>query len=442
MKYIQRTSHTIKDNFLEELLIDRGVIPRNNEEYCSKFFYPTKNNLLDYKLLDNIAAAADLLEFHLKKGSKIYLIVDCDVDGFTSSAILYNYIEKNYRKKYHNYTIEYHIPEGKEHGLATLMNNLSESKKYDLILIPDAGSNDIEECKILKEMGYDIIIWDHHLMSQNNNNAIIVNNQFSNNYSNKDLSGVGVVYKFLQLLDDRNRRRDADNYLDLVAVGETSDMVNLNTLENRFITNRGLSNLTSLGIRELIKQQAYSLFGCKSEEVTEQFLNNISLTPLQVAFYISPLINALIRVGTQREKEILFQSFIHGNEIVQSTKKGHRDELETIATQSARNCINARSRQNKEKERVLELLDIQIIENCLDENKILILNADDLDTSNTLTGLCAMGVAAKYKKPVILGRTTPDGQFLKGSIRGQNNSELKDFRQFLLNSNLIEYVEG
>jgi len=92
-------------------------------------------------------------------------------------------------------------------------------------------------------------------------------------------------------------------------------------------------------------------------------------------------------------------------------------------------------------DKAAELLNIQIMENCLDENKILILNADDLNIPTTLTGLCAMNIAASHKKPVILGRTSPDG-CLKGSIRGRESSELKDFRKFLLDSRLMEFVEG
>lgn len=71
----------------------------------------------------------------------------------------------------------------------------------------------------------------------------------------------------------------------------------------------------------------------------------------------------------------------------------------------------------------------------------MVLCADDLDAPNTLTGLCAMGIAAKYKKPVLLGRTTSDN-YLRGSIRGREESELKDFRGFLINSSLMEYADG
>ena len=360
-----------------------------------------------------------------------------DIDGFTSSAILYNYLMDNFGEV----NIEYHIPDGKEHGLDTIMPLLENEQKYDLIILPDSSSNDYECHEKLSNMGYEILILDHHEAEKYSENAIVINNQLSKNYPNKSLSGVGVVYKFLQLLDERNGFDSADSFLDMVAVGECGDMMDLNTLENRFISDYGFSHLKNEGLRQLIKLQGYSIFGVKIEEITESFLNNAAITPINAAFYIAPLVNALIRVGSPKEKELLFQSFTRGKEIIPSTKRGHKGEFETIAEQSARNCYNARSRQNKEKEKALELLDIQISNDCLDDNKILILNADDIDVSNTLTGLCAMGVSAKYKKPVLLGRVNKDG-YLKGSMRGRGESELKDFRNFLLESGYMDYVEG
>lgn len=437
MKYIQKTTKTIKENFLKELLIDRQLIPANDEDYQARYFSPKKDNLEDFALLDNIMAGAECLEKHIKNKSRIYLVVDSDIDGFTSSAILYNYLMENFE----DINIEYHIPDGKEHGLDTIMPLLEHEQKYDLIILPDSSSNDYECHKKLNEMGYEILILDHHEAEKYSENAIVINNQLSKNYPNKSLSGVGVVYKFLQLLDERNGFNSADSFLDMVAVGECGDMMDLNTLENRFISDYGFSHLRNEGLRQLIKLQGYSIFGVKLEEITDSFLDNASITPTNAAFYIAPLVNALIRVGSSKEKELLFQSFIKGKDIVPSTKRGHRGETETIAEQSARNCYNARNRQNKEKEKALELLDIQISNDCLDDNKILILNADDIDVSNTLTGLCAMGVAAKYKKPVLLGRVNKEG-YLKGSMRGRGESELKDFRSFLLSSGYMDYVEG
>lgn len=158
MKYIQRTSKKITENFLKELLIDREIITED-EDYQSKFFNPTKQNLEDYRLLDNIEKGADLLEKHLKGGRKIYLIVDPDIDGFSSSAVLYNYITEYYRDKY-DYEIEYHIPDGKEHGLDTLMKFLENKKYYDLIICPDSSSNDYEAHEKLSSLGYEILVLD------------------------------------------------------------------------------------------------------------------------------------------------------------------------------------------------------------------------------------------------------------------------------------------
>lgn len=440
MKFVKRTKKDIKDNFLLNLLIDRNIILETDKKYQEMFFNPTKENLLDSLNLDNMDIGFELFKKHLNKGNKFYIVVDSDADGMTSSAILINYMEKYLRKLFPDFSIEYHIPDGKEHGLDTIMDILTQKKIYDIIILPDSSSNDYECHKILNNMGYDILVLDHHEAEKYSEDAIVINNQLSQRYENKSLSGVGVVYKFLQYCDKNFSINGADDFLDLVAVGMCADMMNLNTLENRYICDYGFSHIKNFGLKKLVQQQGYSLFG--TSDITDSYINNIKLTPIQVAFYIAPLINALIRVGTMSEKEILFKSFIAGEETVLSTKRGHKGETETIAEQNARNCTNARNRQNREKDKALELLDIQIMNDCIDDNKILILNADDLNTSNTLTGLCAMGVAAKYKKPVLLGRTTPDGKYIKGSIRGVNGSELKDFRQFLLNSNLMEYVEG
>lgn len=261
--------------------------------------------------MDNIDAAADLIEKHIKSGNKIYLIIDCDVDGYTSSSVLYNYIVKNYSQQEFHYELSYHIPEEKEHGLQTLMKDLTEAKKYDLIILPDAGSNDIKEHQILKEMGYDVCCLDHHIISKKSEYAIIVNNQSSLNYTNKMLSGVGVVYQFLRVLDERNGWNDADNYLDLVALGLVSDMMPMTNLENRFICDYGLSHIKNEFLSTLIDYQSYSL-------------GTGPLTQIGVAFYLTPLINALIRVGSPIEKERLFQAFITPEIKIPSTKRGEK----------------------------------------------------------------------------------------------------------------------
>ena len=269
-----------------------------------------------------------MLKKHLTMGSKILLIVDPDVDGFTSSALFYNYLTDNYKNKEgFNFELSYHIPDGKEHGLDTLLKDLTKNKVADLIVCADSSSNDYDSHKVLKEMGYDILVLDHHNAPTYSENAVVINNQLSKNYSNKDLSGVGVVYKFFEYFEVKERQQLEEpgddlliwNYIDLVALGLISDMMAMLTLENRYICDYGLSYLHNQFFKDLVEKQSYSL-------------GDGPLTQIGVAFYITPLINALIRVGNSIEKERLFQAFITPNELVPSTKRGEKGLTETIST--------------------------------------------------------------------------------------------------------------
>ena len=343
MKYIRKTSKEIIGDFLNELLKDRNILPQTIEEQ-KQFFHPTDSCLLEPTKLDHMEEARQLLMKHLENGSKIYLCIDSDVDGYTSSAVFYNYLMEHFNDKY-NFTINYHVPEGKEHGLRTLMGILGEEKKWDLIVLPDSSSNDYEEHEILKNMGYDILVLDHHEAEKYSENAVVVNNQLSQRYENKALSGVGVVYKFFAYIDSLNGTDYARDYLDLVALGEVSDMMNMETMENRYICDYGLTHIRNRFFQELVDKQSFSL-------------GSGPLTQIGIAFYITPLINSLIRVGSDIEKARLFEAFITPDIEVPSTKRGEKGMMETICTQAVRNCVNAKARQNREKEKAIELLDI------------------------------------------------------------------------------------
>ena len=125
-------------------------------------------------LLDCITLGCDILKKHLDNQSTIYLVVDPDADGYTSSALFYNYITEvlNYPPE----NIIYHIPEGKEHGLSTIMDWFPDNGDNKIIILPDSSSNDYEEHKILKERGYNIIILDHHEAPYYSEDAITINN--------------------------------------------------------------------------------------------------------------------------------------------------------------------------------------------------------------------------------------------------------------------------
>lgn len=427
MKYIKRTSdlvnHKMYNSYLASLLYDRQIISQDRQDLLD-FLNPKKDMLISPYLLDNIEDGAKLLIDFLQQNKKILFVVDSDLDGFTSSAELWNYIILHFPDA----QLQYYLHDGKQHGLEDCYEYIL-TQNVDLVICPDSSSNDYEYHKILSEHNISILVLDHHLAPEYSSYAIVINNQLSKNYTNKELTGASVVYKFLCVLDDKLGFNDADYFLDLASMGSIGDMSDITSLENRYINCIGLSHINNPCLKELVMKQSYSI-GSTTE-----------ITPTDVSFYITPLVNALIRVGNAKEKEILFESFINGTKMIESTKRGAKGTFESLAEQNARNCINARARQNREKEKGLEQLKIQIFNEEKDSNKILIADASDIDINNTLTGLVAMNLAAEYKKPTMLGRLGTDNKF-RGSCRGINESELKDFRQFLLDSNLMEFAEG
>lgn len=433
MKYLRKTSYDIRQDYGRNLLKDRGILTEQNVD---TFFTPRFEHVCNWNLLDNITKAARMIFKHIGLKSKVLLVVDCDVDGFTSSSLMYRWLAENFPEL----VIEYWIHSEKQHGFDDdLMEYLTQSGQiFDLIIMPDAGTNDVKQQEILAAMGYDIVIADHHEWegkSCESENVIIVNNQMSEYYPNKEASGVGVAWQLLRCISKTlHSGSDLMEYLDIVALGEVSDMMQGTTPENRFIFEYGLSHIQNEFFQTFVRKQCFSLFGISADKWSDSYFTNGKLTQVGVAFYITPYINALIRVGTQEAKTLMFQAMCGIPSYI--THKDNR----TDAEQCFYDCSAAKRLQDKLKNEAVEQLSIQITNNCLENNKILILNGDELDVPNTLTGLCAMGIAAKYKKPTLLGRTN-DG-YIKGSFRGREDSELKDLKAFLSSSALIDYALG
>ena len=209
---------SFQSNVLETILKNRDV------ENPNLLLNVNESVLEDYKDYDNIMLAANKYKYHIENESRKALIVDSDSDGYTSSAEFYVYSEQlcNHLGKKLNIDILIH-PE-RTHGLTDYMMDILRTEKYDVLYIPDAGSTDFKQHEELSNLGTEIIILDHHHSDKGySNDAIVVNNQLSDKINNKAMTGVGVVYKFNQLLDEMFNVNFADDYLDLVAVGLVAD---------------------------------------------------------------------------------------------------------------------------------------------------------------------------------------------------------------------------
>ena len=413
----------IRNNYTNELLMERGLTKEELE-----YFYEVPNNsaLEDPEELDNIGRGATALKLEIERGTPVAVVVDSDVDGFTSAAIINQYI------KWRNPNIIIHniLHEGKGHGLSDTIDKIFElENKVGVVILPDSSTNDKEYHDKLKEYGAWCLVLDHHLSESDDysDNAIIINNQLSNDYKNKELSGAGVAWQFCRQLDLFYEDSYADRLIDLAALGIVSDMMSVLSLENRYIIHTGFSNIQNYFFQALCEKQSFSMGG--------------KVTPITVAFYITPLINAMIRTGTMEEKQRCFEAFIDGHKMVESHKRGAKGTFEEVAIESARECTNARAKQNRILDKAVEELEIKIHKYDLLENKILFVRLDNENFPPELNGLTAMKLAAKYQKPTIVARLNDEGE-IKGSSRGLNDSELTSFKNFMDESGYFTFTAG
>lgn len=420
-------------DYVESLLRARGV------EDIDLFMRPTDDCLQEPSALKNIGMGAALFRRVVHAHGRILVIVDSDLDGYSSAAIICQYIKCLEPEC----AVEWWLHEGKQHGLQDHIERLTDSNiHYDLIICPDASTNDKEFHDQLDTIGIPCLVCDHHIQElPSSNNAIIINNQTSPNYINKDLTGAGVTWQFCRYVDGLEGTNYAADFIDLAATGVIGDMGSMLSLENRYLFVNGLTAATIKNnfLKALLTKQAYSITGKSDPSWTEL---TGALTPISIAFYIVPLINAIIRVGTQAEKERMFEAFIDGSRMVPSGKRGARGALERLDIESARECANAKAKQNRIKEQAAEQIEIKIFNNDLLANKVLLVELDDDDNfPSELNGLIANYLADKYQRPTMVVRRNTEGE-LKGSARGLNDSELKDFRQTLLDTELMTLASG
>ena len=421
----------IRNNYTIELLKERGL----SEDEIKYFLeVPNDDYLQNPKWLTNIDRAWAMFKNMTvaSKDETITVVVDSDVDGFTSAAIFIQYL----RKFNQEVNIVPILHNAKGHGLSDTYEEVANTYP-SYVVLPDAGSNDYEymEQLVASREGGDIIphflVLDHHIVEPDtkfSDYAVIVNNQLSEDYINKDLCGAGVTWQFCRYVDMSEGTNYADEFIDLAALGIVSDMMSMLSLENRYIVHTGFANIKNYFFKALCEKQAFSMGG--------------KVTPMTVAFYITPLINAMIRAGEQEEKERCFEAFFDGHKLVVSHKRGAKGALEELAIESARECTNARAKQNRTLDKVEEQLEIKIHKHDLLENKILFVRLEDDDQfPSELNGLVAMRLSQKYKKPTIVARLNDEGE-IKGSSRGLSDSELTSFKNFMDESGFFTFTAG
>ena len=415
---VKLVNENFKADYVDNLLLSRGI--KNLENFKN----PTYDDIENWGKLSNIERAVAIFReiVDVKEKINVGTIIDCDADGLTSASILINYLKKNFPQ----IIITGYFHEHKQHGLEDVWEAMIE-KDYDLVIIADASSNDGQ---FIKEFNCPVIVLDHHELEPDSEippNMTLINNQTSPAYENKALSGAGIAWQFCRALDDHYRFTDADNYLDLCAVGVCGDVMDGREIENQAIWKLGFSNIKNYGLQKFIEAQSYSMGG--------------KINPTTIAFYIVPLINATIRVGSMPEKTRLFQAFVNGHELVPSNKRGEKGLMTEVVNEAIREATNNRSKQNKILDSAMDSLEIKISKYDLLEHKILFVRLEDEVFPSELNGLLAMRLSQKYQRPTIVARLNDEG-YDRGSARGLSNCELADFKSYLEQTSLFEYTAG
>lgn len=397
----------------------QGTIARNRDiEDIDQILKVNQNVEKPYSNLINIDKAIYCIAKHIENNSNIYIVVDEDCDGYTSSSIIYQYLIQQNKKL----NIQWYVHEKKEHGIkgVVIPDNI------DLVIIPDSSSDEHELHKKIAEKNIDIVIIDHHDIENGESPyAIVVNPQLGGD-NNLSLSAAGVVYKLCKGLDDYFWTDYADYYLDLVALGNIADSMSMKELETRYYVNKGLSEINNDFFRALIRQQEYSLKG--------------KLNPTSIGFYIAPLINAVTRIGTLQERTDMFKAFIGTQELVPYKPRGKDEMLVPFVEDMARRCYNIKNRQNRMRDKISIKIDEKVEADKLYNNKVIIVNGIDMEEG--LSGLIGNHVSSKYKRPSIILSGENEKGHLKGSARGYDQSGFKILKDIVLQSNQFEMAKG
>ena len=429
---------------VEQILTNRGIKREDIPHYLNTNITDI-NSYVDFGM-NNLQKAAGYIITTIKNDEDAILIVDSDCDGFTSSAIIYNYL-CNAFPSWAAAHLSYRIHSGKQHGLNDHINDIIDNlkDKHPLIIIPDAGSNDVNECAKLSIANCPVIILDHHICDISNPYAIIINNQLSD-YPNKELSGAGVTWQFCRFLDTLLDTEYTNELLDLVALGNCADMMSMLSLETKYLIQTGLEeqNIHNPFITYMIEKNRYSI--------------GEKITPIGVAFYVAPFVNAIVRSGTMEEKDLVFRSMLNQFAFLslESTKRGHAaGARESLVEQAVRVAVNVKARQTKAQDASMEFLENMIAANHLLDHKVILFLLKPGEIDRNIAGLVANKIMAKYQRPCCILTEVTDFDpstapweepklitSYQGSARGCDAVGVTEFKDICEATGVIMYATG
>ncbi|WP_343344803.1 single-stranded-DNA-specific exonuclease RecJ [Terrisporobacter petrolearius] len=369
---------------ISQILNNRDI---NDEKDAEIFMNPSLEYLRDPFLMKDMKKATERIKNAIENKERIYIYGDYDVDGVSSTSILYIYFKSI------DYPVKYYIPNRLEEGYGINEDAIRKINNdgCDLIITVDCGITSVNEVGLANEFGIDVIITDHHECQSDVPDAYAIVNpkQEDCNYPFDMLCGCGVAFKMIQALTDEEEfKTSMFDYLEVVTLATICDIVPLID-ENRIIVKNGLKLMKegkNLGLRELIK-----VCGIETSKIGSS----------HIGYSVGPRINASGRLG-------------HSYLGVQLFTTDLEDEAKEIA-----NILEAKNieRQMIESKMYKEAEDVISSNENYKDDKVLVVAKEGWQ--HGIIGIVASKLTEKYYKPTILltiedGEATGSARSIKG----------------------------
>ncbi|MDF1657601.1 MAG: single-stranded-DNA-specific exonuclease RecJ [Verrucomicrobiales bacterium] len=370
-----------------ELAIQRGYSDR---EELERFLYPRLNDLGNPFSLPGVTQAVERIFEAAENGETVVLYGDYDVDGVTSIALL-DSVLRAYGIKTHCF-LPTRLEEGYGLSLKGIENCLGDTQA-SLLIAADCGTNSRKESLLLKELGVDLIVLDHHEPSSDGTAECValVNPKLGDDFHY--LCTAGVVFKVSHaLLKERPLAGfDLKNYLDFVALGTIADIVPLEG-ENRIFARRGLSQLDTTIHPGLVALKRIA--GVNSPARSND-----------VGFKLGPRINAAGRLDTAEASLHLMLS---------------QDEDEAVILAEA---LDQQNRDRQELEQKTREEAEQMIHDLPEEERSYGIVVGARGWHPGVVGIVASRIAKRYYRPTFIVAINEDG-LGKGSGRSVSGISL------------------
>ena len=367
---------------ISDHLARKGIL---TPSHAGRFLSAERYTPASADVLPDIDRAVDRLNRAIRAGERILIWGDFDVDGQTSTALLYSALRQRGAR------VGYHVPnrfsEGHGIHLPTLKKKLDDG--IDLVLTCDTGVSAHDAVEYAAGRGVDTLITDHHALPERLPAAVAVLNprRLPDGHALRELPGVGVAWKLIEALFAGD---DAADLLDLVALGIVADVMP-QVDDTRYLLQRGLDVLRAnrrLGLQALLERA----------QVAADDLNEG-----HIGFALAPRLNALGRLAD-------------ANPAVELLTTGDGERARQLADRLE--GLNARRRFLSDQ--VYRSAQAQIeADPALLEYAALVLSHDDWHSG--VIGIVASRLAEVYHRPVVLIATPDDvGRGSARSVAGVN----------------------